>query len=156
MGYSDGRCDNCNRFSVALTTHVVDGATVRDCPDCIKYPGGQTAQMAVDRETQKVWEVKAETTYQPAMYCVVCHRQAPYKLVERLHPGNLLGLDPQFFPDLTGWAIMFYPFKDPYHYQGPEGSYANNQLREADKLCPTCIPQVKGTINHMKDGYHED
>lgn len=153
-----GVCDNCGERSGQLVRHKLPhrenhmkaGAVVYDCPLCYKkYWMPTTVQEQVDQEVTQAMMEEAKPKYQPPMYCTGCNLKVPYKLVTRPHPGNLLGMAPQMYPDLTGWMVIEFPYVDPYHAKSMEG--VHRSLKEADKLCPKCALSVKGTITYLKE-----
>lgn len=167
-----GICDNCGENNSMLTKHVLmtyeyplrAGATVYDCPKCMmKYPVSEWPSKVYNRLPGQ--KTETEFYHAPDVHCAICHVKAPVKYTkvakcpEPFVPGNILGLEKRggYLGDITGWMLIEFPVVDRRHYSGPEGTGPKVQgFNEKTKVCPTCTKHITGTINHHKDGYHED
>lgn len=93
----------------------------------------------------------------PDIRCNCCGIKAPKRVVkDHYSPGNVLGGGPQLanHPDLTGWLVCEYPYKDPY-MNHTEGSYIHTPMPEKVKACPQCAPKVMATVKHLATPYVE-
>lgn len=90
----------------------------------------------------------------PDIRCSCCHVKAAKRLVkDHCRPGNILGTSRLVNqPDLIGWLIMEYPYKDPY-MDRREGMYTHTPMPEKVKACPACAPKVMATVKHLATPY---
>lgn len=105
----------------------------------------------------RVEEKPVDIRQVPDIKCACCYTTALKKVIEdHPAPGNILGISTQVNqPDLMGWLIIDYPYKDPYHMNHGEGVYVRVPFAEKTKVCPRCAPQVMGTVKHMADGWRK-
>lgn len=89
---------------------------------------------------------------QQPIKCRCCHTVAPMKLTKigNYFTGNVRQPAQFNTPDLTGWMVIDYPFKDPRHSNAPEGVNPGSQFKEKIKLCPKCASYIMGTLVHVE------
>lgn len=138
-----------------------------------------SAQVAVDREIQKVWqetpstgkrakitdgvpELPAPVRQTPEVRCACCHVKAP-RVVVNDHPraGYPSMREAQVNqPNLHGWMLIINPFDDWFgkgeFREGIGGRRFGQNFNEVKKVCPACATKVLGILNHMNKPYPDE
>lgn len=85
------------------------------------------------------------------IHCACCGVKAKRRITKAVPCySDPLGLVKHDLPDLTGWAVMEFPFRDLYFIDIPTHVDGRSKMKEKDKMCPDCGQKVKAFMAHLK------